>query len=360
MTFSSEPSGGGLPGVMPDGPSPAVAAAQASASAPAPAVATAAPGTPAPPSPAGEAGAPIDGTAAPTGTEPTGSEVPADPNAPPFTFAGKQYVTQAEAENFLRTQTGRVDALTKRTGEYASLTNAWMEYANGLQKQLDAAKGGQPPAQGNSSTAAAPDSPNAWIDGLDWAFYAQLSKENGAEYAGHWLAQQLTERNDKHVEKLLEERFKPIATERRQQEEYQRVSTTFEAAAARTDASGAPLYPELTTADEAVGQVVFDIWKSLPEQVRNTERGVVLAIAEYRLQNGGPPRPAAGTAGGASPSPSQVLRAQEGAASQVVNGTGAPRPASSAAMSAEARVRQQIRDAGVPRAVEGRSLGFAE
>lgn len=369
MTFSSDSYGDGLPGVVPDGgPSVPAAGNPASAAAPASASPTPAAGATtdatATPTPAGEASAPIDGSAPePTGAEtPAGQETPAE-SAQPFSFAGKTYKSQAEAENFLRTQSGRVDALTKRTADYASLTHAWMEYAKGLEARAN----GSAPAQGNPGVAkggpteqSKPADPNEWLDGLDWEFYGRLAKQEGPEDAAFWLARQLAERQERILDERLNAKFAPIEQDRERHELTTRTQTVFEAVALRTGDDGSYLFPELASEDPAVGQAILDIWKTLPRDLQLTERGVVLAIAEYRLANGGPPRPAdAGTANGASRSASQIVREAQRTAAQPVTGSGMPRPADEG-VTAEAKVRRSIREAAQPRSSDGRFLGFAE
>lgn len=362
MTFSGgESSGGGLPGVMPDGPAPSAPSTPAAA-APSPGSAVP-PGPPATPTPAGAAGAPADDAGVPPTGEPPAGEAPVEGDAQPYTFDGKQYKSQADFENFVRSQNGRVSAQAKQLGEYASVSKAWIEYADSLKAENDRLKAGgsAPPTQGNSSPTT-PDQPAApqGLDGLDWEFYAQLSKEQGPEYAAYWLAQRLDERAEARLNERLDAVEKPRQAEQQAAAQHAKTAAAFDAVATKVDASGQPLYPELMSEDEAVANGVMGIWKSLPRELQLTERGVVLAIGEYRMANGGvPPRPA-GAANGASPSPSQVVRDAQATAAQPVSGSGTPRPAPAGPATAEARIRQSIREAGIPRSAGNVSLGFSD
>lgn len=353
---------GGLPGVIPDGPAPSIPskAPASSGGSAAPPASTATPPL------EGEAGAIPQGTETqPIGNEPTGDETESQ-DAQPLTLAGKTYKNHAEAENYIKAQDGRVKALTGRIGEYASSANAWMEYAKAREADVTRLRSGAPAgAPGNvqtpaaEPTAKAPTDPNGWLDGLDWGFYAQLSKDQGAEYAGYWLAKQIANRSEQMLNERLDERFKPIEERGQVEQIVQQTHGLFSTVAARLDESGAPIYPELASEDPAVGKAVVDIWATLPREVQLSERGVVLAIAEYRLQNGGPPRPAAGTASGASGQVLDSIQTAQATGAQTLTGTGTPRPAATGRGAVEADFKRQIREAGVPKVGDGDTrLGF--
>lgn len=349
--------------MIPDGPAtPFPSKAPASSGGGAAAV----PGAPASPSP--EGAAPGAAEPEPIGTEPTGNET--DPQAAqPLTLDGKTFKTHAEAENFVKAQNGRVKALTGRIGEYASSANAWMEYARTQEAEANRLRGGAQPssAPGNAptstpeSTASRPADPNQWIDGLDWQFYGQLAKEQGPEYAGYWLAQRIAERQDAILNERLDARFKPYEENTAIETTVRQTHGFFDAVASRGDESGTPLYPELLEGTPPeVWKGVMDIWATLPPEIQLSERGVVLAIAEYRLQHGNPPRrAAAGTASGASVPVLESIRQAQAAGAQTLTGDGTPRPAANPRAGAEADFRRQIREAGNPKVGDGDTrLGF--
>lgn len=355
MTFNTAGStdGSGLPGVIQDGPAPSDSGNPASKPASPAAGAAPAKDAPASPAPEGEA-TPADAADAtePTGDVPAGEETPAE-DAEPLTLAGKTFKSKTDAENYVKAQDGRVKALTGRIGEYASSANAWMTYGKQLESQL-ALKNGQPagepgnaqPTTTDPAPKTAPSDPNAWLDGLNWDFYEQLAREQGPQYAGFWLAEKIAERQDRMLEERLAARFAPI-DQREQLEALQhKTSTLFSGIAAKVDDAGNPLYPELHTQDQEAGKALVDIWATLPDALRYTERGVVLAIGEFRLQRGVPPRPAAGTASGASQPVLTGLRKQQAAGSTAITGEGTPRSAGKG--SAGADINRAIREAGLP------------
>ena len=369
--------GGGLPGVIESGPAPEAPSRPAAApsASPAPSDKGAEPGKgkPAGPTPEGEATSPTEDAPEIPGDEPAVKEDEAEAEEP-FTLAGKTFKSVPEAENYIKAQDGRVKALTGRIGEYASSAVSWQTYGEGLhveneslRAELAKLKGGAPTGeQGNAkapTTAAhpeAPTDPNGWLDGLNWQFYGQLAKDEGPEFAGYWLAEKIAARMDSVLEERMAAKFGPIEQREQAQAHQSKVEGLFTGMARKVDDAGAPIYPELLTQDAEQGKALVEIWASLPPEIRDSEDGVEIAVAKYRMRHGAPRAAAeAGTASGASRSIADRIRRSQAANATTLTGDGTPRPG--APGSAGADLNRRIREAGSQVQSEaGVLLGFRE
>lgn len=230
--------------------------------------------------------------------EPTIPEPPGE--AKPFTFAGKPFKTQAEAEQHYKSLEGRFDPIQKaatknyaKLVEAAKLANDWHEVAQRQEAELQQLRAGQAPAEPAASDP----------EGIDWGLYAEIRRvanEAGTpEKADQWLQEQHDRILRSEIAKIREE---AIETPRRTAEEQAQLAQTADnlvnAMSEVTNPDGSYVFPELR--DGKTAHEVGALWRSmgLDPQLALSEGGAVAAVMLYRgakaLQGPAPaPRPSA-------------------------------------------------------------------
>lgn len=225
--------------------------------------------------------------------EPTVPEPPGE--SKPFTFAGKPFKTQAEAEQHYKSLEGRFDPIQKaatknyaKLVEAARLANDWHAVAQRQEAELQQLRGAQP---------AAPEPAGEAPEGIDWGLYAEIHRvatEAGTpEKAQQWLHEQNTRIINAEIARIREE---AIENPRRAAEESAAREATagalVEALVAAKNPDGSPAFPEM--ADGRTQYEIGALWREsgLDPALALTEGGAIAAVALYRMAKGLRPAPA--------------------------------------------------------------------
>jgi len=321
-----------------------------------------------------------------------------------FTFAGKQYKSQADAENRLSTLEGKLRQSTESFTGANSLTKAWISHSekqDAIIRQLSARLEGGPPAEGAPGTPATPQSGTSpqtpavaptpestsaeFIKGFDWetfnGFYTDEKRGPGPALA--YLADQMTQHMAKSqatATEQLRSELRPeldaLAQDRQQRTAETQITQIWsEAVQARDPQTGAVVMPELA-ADPAALQEVKNIWLTHfpPAHIQNKDQANATMWAAYliwtsqRSRQGTVAQVAATSAGSAAEA---VLNAaSQGANAQATAVGGAPvsslpQPPSAGSpgkpLTEEEQVKQSFRDGGTLslRDPDGNPLGFS-
>jgi len=356
----------------------------------------------------------------PVGTPPAAPTAPAAPGTPnaaaiqavatplpegatgTFTFAGKQYKTQADAENRLSTLEGKLRASEEGVKSGYGLTKEWIAHSekqDALIKQLTAQiKGGTPPAEGatgapatpqSGSPAAAPATPEAagaeFVKGFNWEtfndFYTDQKRGPGPALA--YLADQMTQHMAKsqqtsiaQIREELRPQLDALASDRQKRDTDTQITQAWnEAVQARDPQTGAIIMPELAN-DPAALQEVKNIWLTHfpPEHITNQDQANATMYSAYLIwekqrQRQGTVAQVAATGAGAAAE--AALNAASQGANAAATAVGAapvsslPQPPSAVGgpgkpPTEEDAVKQSFRDAGnlAPRDPDGEPLGF--
>jgi hypothetical protein len=299
------------------------------------------------------------------------AQAPVAPAAVPagFEFGGRRFESQKKAEDFFRSQIGRLPetqrkiaemerSLAERNAAFEALQRALAQQAAGGQEQ---GRAGQSPAtpQGPKPFAErlAEGGPNSQL-----AFIAQLAEEKGIAHALYVFAEQQDAYMNERVQSAIEENVAPL----QQQSQFQQAMGSV-VGAARGLAQQYPELDEHNNAPEAVEarQEIVARWKTLPRelQLQDPERAWRLAVMEFREANGTPIFAAQpGTSG--SPSARAVAASEQAfgqAAASPVDGVGVPRPRPSGTTpSAEDDFESDILSADdrYAKTLDGKSLGW--
>jgi hypothetical protein len=281
----------------------------------------------------GEAPAGIPDQGAEFAPGPTPDIQEQQPEAESFEFAGQRYASREAAEQEVKTALGRYRAaqseaskhqqraaeMEKAAREATQIANAWEQYAKRGQRQENAP----------DTKPQEPEKP--WYDALDWDFVREIAQEKGIDTALYWAMQQMDQHHSKLLEQKLNERLAPHEQRSQQSQMYSQTMETFNGVAYQADESGNLLFPELH--DQATAEGVVRIWGTLDRSIALTPRGVMLAVLEYRHQNGilrnGQPGALPGPAGanGASQGVLRGAQSSARASSEVLSGNGTPRAA---------------------------------
>lgn len=297
------------------------------------------------------------------------------PAAETFTFAGQTFASREAAEAEIKRSLGIVkgsqQALTKLQKEHQDLRKLYStlhETTLGYQRVLEA--GGR---QGNTpdpQKVTEPEKP--WYQDpkvLDLDFAKELADEQGLDAALLYIVQQSDKVYADRLNKTLDERFAPLLQEREAAQLFKGAMDTFYSVADETGDDGQPLYPELTSGDQAVHQQIVEIWKATDRDLKLGEDGVRVAVMKYRrgVASGQIPPPApleeTPTPAPSAPSAARVVRsiqARQAETSEALTGTGTPRPAPTGADSPAARFKAALRNAGsTVRGKDGFDFGFS-
>lgn len=319
-----------------------------------------------------------------------------------FTFAGKQYATQADAENRLSTLEGKLRESGKASEASFNLTKSWISHSERQEQvirqltsqlqgggQVPPAEGAQPGAPATPQSASPTADPAAiskeFIQGFDWEtfndFYSDQKRGPGPALA--YLADQLIQHTAKSQQALLAQiqaGLKPqldaLASERQQRSTDGRIDAAWrEASQSRDQQTGEFIMPELAN-DPAALTEVKNLWaKQFPPQlIENENQASATMWAAYLIWSKQKQHVAAGVATSAQAAGTNA-EALLNAASQGANAAagavgGAPvssLPQPPSAMGGpgkppteEAVVKEAFRAGGtsVLHDPDGRSLGF--
>jgi hypothetical protein len=280
------------------------------------------------------AAAPPDGTPAPEpGETPATPEPPVDPEASKgvFKFAGKEYASQAEAEQRHKSLEGQFKPLIEDRNTAAYSANAWKHAHDNvaaenqqLRAELEALK-----AAPQSQPAA--ESPKDAPSEIDWALYAEIRKEaerRGEPWqADQWLQKQQAAIWEAKEAALREELTAPVRAAEARKQLYQQTDQLFSALAEYTNEDGSPAYPELRDPEQAytVGRFWTALGQNLPKNLQDawkhiatTQMGALASIGLFRLANGSPaaaaPEPAPAPSDPQAPTPPAAPQAPDAAA----------------------------------------------
>jgi hypothetical protein len=279
----------------------------------------------------------------PPGSEKKDSQAPEK-----FVFAGEEYESQEKAEQSIRSLKGMFKPLTEerdaeRTRADQAVDSAiqWRDYAQKLEAEKKAGQpdspaphGTQPPAEGQQAFDYAKILQS--IDGQAFEKIAQ-DPDKGLPIAGRFLAAQImdavtNELLPQYRQQILDEVNKGIDPIREQQEFNQAaesVKDMFVNASQLRDAEGNQAFPELN--DPEIAYKIGELWRQsdLPADIAMTPKGLIQAIAQFRLYHGAPQRQAPEPEAKPDPEPTPTAPPPAAAASESGD-SGIARPGSPA------------------------------
>ncbi|HUW58419.1 MAG TPA: hypothetical protein VMZ92_17410 [Planctomycetota bacterium] len=265
----------------------------------------------------------VGGDARPGPAPSAGSAVPATV-AGEYLFGGRKFRDQGHAEQFFRTQLGKVPGIEKRLAGLDQLEQENAELHRRL--NLRNAEGGQ--GRPREATPAKPK--GGWgqelIESGDLALINELAEQKGVGHALYAMAELMGERTQTLLDQTVEQRVgeRIGAIEKRQEfgEHMGNVMTAVRKLA--------PEYPELdekNDSPEAVEarEAILAIWRSLSpaEALGDPETSLDYAVHKYRRLNGTPAF-AVPPGSNASTSARVALAAERAAGSQAVLDEGTP------------------------------------
>ncbi len=321
-----------------------------------------------------------------------------------FTFAGKQYKSQADAENRLSTLEGKLRQSTEHITGADGLTRAWITHSekqDAIIRQLSARLEGGPPAEGaaipgapatpqsgtspKAAAAPTPESTSAeFIKGFDWetfnGFYTDEKRGPGPALA--YLADQMTQHMAKsqataidQIRGELRPELDALAQDRQQRTAETQITQIWsEAIQARDPQTGAVVMPELA-ADPAALQEVKNIWLTHfpPAHIQNKDQANATMWASYliwtsqRSRQGTVAQVAATGAGSAAEAVLNAASQAAGAQATVVGGapvSSLSQPPSAGSpgkpLTEEEEIKQSFREGGnlSLQDPDGNPLGF--
>jgi hypothetical protein len=238
---------------------------------------------------------------------PPGSEK--DSQAPKkFVFAGEEYESQEKAEQSIKSLKGMFKPLTQerdferqRADEAVNSAVKWREYA----LHLEQGQGQQTPSPAPQGTPApAGDQKVAGVDlakileNVDGNMFEKIAKDpdKGLPIAGRYLAASVidavvNELLPQYRQQILDEVNKGIDPLREQQafnDAAESVKDMFVSARGLRLNDGSQAFPELEDPETAFR--IAETWRNLdlPAEVAMTPKGLMQAIATYRLYHGAP------------------------------------------------------------------------
>lgn len=337
--------------------------------------------------------APGDAATPPPGTP----AAPTDPNAAPapkYKFGGKDWDSQAQAEQSFSTLQGLHRSLNQRLADVTQKNQAnqysaseWKRVADDYKAQLDALQGGKPPAQGKPPAAAPgavagkpldriPESADDILADVDLGLVAEIAEERGPLAATHLLMTEALNRLLPAFRAEIERAQAPFAQFAEQSQVVSQAQALIEDVGSWQKtlpdgtATGEHLYPELS--DPVALHKIAALWERLgmSPEVMLSPQGLMTAILHYRnmrsLYGGDVATGAPAAAPGTPPTMPQSSGAAAAAAAVTARLTGstggdtlsgpngvAVRPAGGVESDAD-RIRREVREApGIDR-----SLGF--
>lgn len=253
----------------------------------------------------------------PTDSAPALEGQETSPQAPGgFVFGGRQFRDQKHAEEYFRSQVGRVPETQRKLAMQEKSLAEMQARMEALQNALVTYQQAGGIGQGGPGQQAQPATPQGFADELvksgDLQFISELAEEKGLAHAIYALADRFDQRIQHtladRTEQMIAERLMPIE---RRAEFTDRMNQNL--SSIRQLAQAYPELDENNKSPEAqeAQQEILEIWKSLPQDLQfgNPQRAWRLAVMEYRETHGIPSFAAnPGTSG--SPSARAALAAE--------------------------------------------------
>lgn len=299
---------------------------------------------------------------------PTDDATLAEGAAPPppseFVFGGRRWPSQKHAEEYLRSQAGRVPDLQRKTAEYERQVAELSQTVQALQRALSV--GPTPPqdGQGTARGASTPAGPKAFADRLvesgDLQFITSLAEEKGLGHAIYALADLMGQEVQSSTERLVAEHVQPIVRQAQFEKHMGHAIST-----ARNLGNEFPEFEQSNQSPDAVEaqQAFVATLKQFPpeEIAQNPELYMLASALITRYQHGVPMSATApGTSG--SPSARAALAAElaGGGAGPIDGSSARPRPANPQPRTAEEQFEADIigADDKLARDLNGKPLGW--
>ena len=257
---------------------------------------------------------------------PVASPVPAGP----YRFANREFPSQEKAEEYFRSQVGRVPDLQRRVAQMEQLEQQYSELQRNLAvlQSRGLAQGGNGAVSQQSAQAQAQTFQDQLVQSGDLKFIAEMAQEDlengkGLGRAFYAMAEKFGERLQTEMQRFESERFTPM----QQQQEFQQAMTGVAAAVNSLKSEFPELDDENKSPEAAEARTaILETFKSFPpeQSIRNPREVLAYAAWKYRQTHG---IPVFAQPPGTSTSPS-ALAAQAAEAAQpagmVLEGTGVP------------------------------------
>jgi len=281
-----------------------------------------------------------------------------------FVFGGRRFTTQKQAEDFFRSQIGRVPEMQRKTAEQDRQIAELSSTVQALQRALSVGPGaaGQEPGQARGVQTPAGPKPFAerLVESGDLQFITQLAEEKGLGHAIYALADLMGSEINSVREQIRTEEIQPIV----RQSQFREV----EGRALGVARSLGGEFPELDHANQApeaveAQQAFVSTLKQFPPEfvAANPELAMLATALVTRYQHG---TPIFAQAPGTSGSPSAVAAAAAEAGMETpgpIDGSSArPRPTAPQPRTAEDQFEADIigADNKLARNLEGKPLGW--
>lgn len=249
---------------------------------------------------------------------PEGAEKQPEDEAPKpqkFKFGDKEYDSLEQAEQSFRSLQGMFKPMQERLTSAEQLAEKAAESARAWRaRAIELEGGGQvaptpqrpvPPESGQQGRDPKADL-EAALANVNGELFESLAREHGLPLAGRYLAAQvLATVNDQMLPRLRQEimdqlapELEPLKQDRGFQQATQHVASLITQVSEYKNADGSDAFPELS--DEKTVFEIGDLWRSMdmPAEVALTPKGLLQAIALYRMYNGTQPRQAVSTSTG--------------------------------------------------------------
>lgn len=301
------------------------------------------------------------------GTADKPAEAPKPPEAPapttgPVKFLGKDYKTLGEVEQVHRSLQGQFRSLTEERNYGYQQANGWKAHADRLQAEVESLKaqlgGGVQAGQAKGRTAS-PGQPaqglsvDEILGDIDTDAFETIAAEGGLPQAGKYLiAETLKAVMEKVVPTLRAElsgqfdnRIKPFEETAQEAQMRSGVDQVIDSVKALQTHDGQLAFPEL--ADGATLQEIGEIWRDagLPPEHALTTKGLISAVALYRLYKG-LPDPSAPATPSAVPTTTPKREAVEspapGSAASLSDSRSSGRPPSAGRSQLDARLSEML------------------
>ena len=265
------------------------------------------------------------------------------PKTQKIKFGDKEYDSIEQAEQSFKSLQGMFKPLQERATQAEQLAEKAAESARAWrQRAIDLESGAaaptpQRPVPPVSEQRQASGDPKADLEAalanVNGELFESLAREHGLPLAGRYLAAQvLATVNDQMLPRLRQEimdqlapELEPLKQDRGFQQATQHVAGLIEQVGQYKNADGSDAFPELS--DEQTVYEIGDLWRSMdmPAELALTPKGLLQAIALYRMYRGGQPQSTTNTV---VPEVSRPQTTAPSPAGQSLEGSGSRSPAS--------------------------------
>ena len=239
---------------------------------------------------------------APEGVQPEAEK----PKVEKFKFADKEYDSVQQAEQSFKSLQGMFKPLQERltsaeqvAKDAAELARQWRQRAIELEQGPAPAPSPTPqrpvpPVAQSQDKDATQQELEAALANVNGELFEQLAREHGLPLAGRYLAaqvlatvhdQMLPRLREEIMEKLMPE-LEPLKQERGFQQATQHVAGLIESLSQYKNQDGSDAFPELS--DPQTVYEIGELWRSMdmPAELALTDKGLLQAIATYRMYRG--------------------------------------------------------------------------